>query len=55
MLFTLYWQSSPPPFCPRGRTVDIDAILDVIHQAKDFIYIAVMDYSPSTRYQYPNK
>ena len=42
--------SSPPPFCPIGRESDITAILEVIRDAKDFIHIAVMDYSPSFLY-----
>lgn len=45
-----YLSSSPEPFCPTGRTVDIDAILDVIDQAEKFIYVAVMDYFPTTLY-----
>ena len=39
-------QSSPKPLCPRGRTTDIDAILDVISKAQQYVHIAVMDYSP---------
>ncbi|XP_069687387.1 5'-3' exonuclease PLD3-like isoform X2 [Periplaneta americana] len=42
----VYISSSPPPFCPEGRTGDIDAILDVISKAEHFIYISVMDYFP---------
>lgn len=33
-----------------GRTDDIDSILNVIANAKEFIYIAVMDYFPLTIY-----
>ena len=44
------FQSSPPQLCPEGRTIDIDAILDVIRSAKEFVYVAVMDYFPSTLY-----
>jgi hypothetical protein len=40
----LFFQSSPPPFCPDGRTIDSDAIVDVIDKADQFVYIAVMDY-----------
>ena len=43
-------QSSPKPLCPSGRTVDVDAILDVISKAQLFIHIAVMDYFPLTLY-----
>ncbi|XP_071441967.1 5'-3' exonuclease PLD3-like isoform X1 [Hetaerina americana] len=45
-----YLSSSPPSFCPKGRTVDLDAILDVIKHAEKFIYVAVMDYYPLTLY-----
>ncbi|KAL3175534.1 hypothetical protein MRX96_040273 [Rhipicephalus microplus] len=50
-----YFSSSPPPFCPDGRTTDIDSILDVIASAEKFIHIAVMDYLPVTLYQKPTK
>nr|XP_031839096.1 phospholipase D3-like isoform X2 [Nomia melanderi] len=42
--------SSPPPFSPKGRTDDINAILYCIEKAEKFIYIAVMDYFPLTIY-----
>ncbi|XP_066954127.1 5'-3' exonuclease PLD3-like isoform X3 [Macrobrachium rosenbergii] len=45
-----YLSSSPPPFCPQGRSNDIDAIVDVINKAENFIYIAVMDYFPRMLY-----
>lgn len=42
----VYIASSPPPFCPEGRSTDIDAIIDIISKAERFIYISVMDYFP---------
>ncbi|OAD52164.1 Phospholipase D3 [Eufriesea mexicana] len=42
--------SSPPPFSPKGRTNDVDAILYCIERAEKFIYIAVMDYFPLSIY-----
>ncbi|XP_038045980.1 5'-3' exonuclease PLD3-like isoform X2 [Patiria miniata] len=42
----VYFSSSPPQFCPDGRTNDIDAILDVMDKAEQFIHIAVMEYYP---------
>nr|XP_027233801.1 phospholipase D3-like isoform X1 [Penaeus vannamei] len=45
-----YLSSSPPPFCPKGRANDIDAIVDVINKAEKFVYIAVMDYFPRMLY-----
>ncbi|CAG9765227.1 unnamed protein product [Ceutorhynchus assimilis] len=44
--FQTYLSSSPLPFNPKGRTNDIDALLNVIKHAEKFIYIAVMDYFP---------
>ncbi|XP_068247198.1 5'-3' exonuclease PLD3-like isoform X2 [Palaemon carinicauda] len=49
-LVNTYLSSSPPPFCPKGRSNDIDAIVDVINKAEKFIYIAVMDYFPRMLY-----
>ncbi|KAJ9585958.1 hypothetical protein L9F63_020390, partial [Diploptera punctata] len=42
----VFISSSPPPFCPNGRSTDIDAIIDVITKAEHFIYISVMEYFP---------
>lgn len=50
----VFISSSPPPFCPGGRTADLDAILHVISQAKQFVNIAVMDYEPATLYTNDN-
>jgi len=44
------FQSSPPSFCPNGRTTDIDSVLDVIDNSTQFVHIAVMDYFPATIY-----
>eukprot|EP00914_Ancora_sagittata_P000358 GHVO01001001.1.p1 GENE.GHVO01001001.1~~GHVO01001001.1.p1 ORF type:complete len:242 (-),score=5.03 GHVO01001001.1:50-715(-) len=52
---TVYFSSSPPPFCPPKRTSDIDAILRVISAAQEFVHIAVMDYFPTTLYSRPQK
>ncbi|XP_046567384.1 5'-3' exonuclease PLD3-like isoform X1 [Haliotis rubra] len=51
----VYMSSSPPQFCPAGRTGDIDAILAVIRAAKRFVYVAVMDYLPMIAYSEPRK
>lgn len=42
----VYMSSSPPPFSPKGRTGDGDAIVKIIEGAEEFIHISVMDYSP---------
>ncbi|XP_078593857.1 5'-3' exonuclease PLD3-like isoform X1 [Branchiostoma floridae x Branchiostoma japonicum] len=46
-----FLSSSPPEFCPKGRTSDIDAIVSVIRSAQKFVYVAVMDYAPTTLYR----
>lgn len=43
-------QSSPPELCPEGRTIDVDAIVNVIDSAEKFVYVAVMDYFPTTQF-----
>ena len=47
---SVYLTSSPPPFCPEGREKDLDGLLKVINNAKEFVHIAVMDYFPTTIY-----
>lgn len=51
--YNSYLSSSPPQFCPGGRTSDVDAIVDVINSAREFVHVAVMDYSPSMLYSHP--
>uniref|UniRef100_A0A1B6C9A8 PLD phosphodiesterase domain-containing protein n=1 Tax=Clastoptera arizonana TaxID=38151 RepID=A0A1B6C9A8_9HEMI len=46
----IYLSSSPPQFCPTGRTDDGSSIKDVIGKANRFVNIAVMDYFPTTLY-----
>lgn len=48
-------QSSPPPMSPKGRTQDIDAIVDVIKSAEEYVHIAVMDYFPLILYSHKIK
>ncbi|KAH8293152.1 hypothetical protein KR044_007052, partial [Drosophila immigrans] len=38
--------SSPPPLSATGRTHDLDAILNTINSALQFVHISVMDYFP---------
>nr|XP_023668015.1 phospholipase D3 isoform X2 [Paramormyrops kingsleyae] len=47
---TAYLSSSPPSLCADGRTQDLDAILSVIDDAQEFVYIAVMNYLPTMEY-----
>ncbi|KAK9885948.1 hypothetical protein WA026_013823 [Henosepilachna vigintioctopunctata] len=49
-MYNTFITSSPQPFNPQGRTNDIDGLLYVMKNAEKFIYIAVMDYFPSTIY-----
>ncbi|MEQ2204651.1 hypothetical protein XENOCAPTIV_016407, partial [Xenoophorus captivus] len=43
---TAYLSTSPELFCSKDRTRDLDAIYQVIHSAKTFIFISVTDYLP---------
>ncbi|XP_031628131.1 phospholipase D3-like isoform X2 [Contarinia nasturtii] len=45
-----FFSSSPPPMSPDGRSQDIDAIVNVIQNAEQFIHISVMDYLPMFEY-----
>ncbi|EDV99105.1 5'-3' exonuclease PLD3 [Drosophila grimshawi] len=38
--------SAPPPLSAPGRTHDLDAILNSINSALEFVHISVMDYYP---------
>ncbi|KAL1245105.1 5'-3' exonuclease PLD3 [Trichinella spiralis] len=50
----VYFSSSPEAFCPRHREKDIDALINVIDKATDFVHVAVMDYLPMVEYvKYP--
>lgn len=51
----VYLSSSPPPLSAKGRTEDIDAILSVIDDAKKFVYISVMDYTPTEEFSEPRR
>ncbi|KAK0047603.1 phospholipase D3 [Biomphalaria pfeifferi] len=51
----VYLSSSPKAFCPDGRTNDIDALVNVIRNAREFIYISVMDYLPIYMYTTPRR
>ncbi|XP_033030853.1 phospholipase D3-like isoform X3 [Lacerta agilis] len=51
----LYLSSSPPALCSSGRTSDLTAILSTIEDAKDFVYIAVMDYEPQCTFCKPKR
>ncbi|KAL2098664.1 hypothetical protein ACEWY4_005144 [Coilia grayii] len=48
-----YIAASPPLFCPESRTSDLDAILLTIREANQFVYVAVMDYFPTSQFTYP--
>lgn len=39
-------QSAPPQISARGRTDELDAILSVIHDAQQFVFVSVMDFLP---------
>ncbi|XP_008819674.1 phospholipase D4 [Nannospalax galili] len=48
-----YLSASPPLLCPHGRTRDLDAVLAVMEGAREFIYVSVMEYFPTTRFTRP--
>lgn len=52
---SVYLSSSPPSFCAAGRTPDLQAVLSVMEDAQSFIYIAVMNYLPTTEFSHPKK
>ncbi|MEQ2242963.1 hypothetical protein ILYODFUR_002205 [Ilyodon furcidens] len=52
---SVYLSSSPPSFCAEGRTQDLQSILSVMEDAEKFIYIAVMNYLPTTEFSHPKR
>ncbi|XP_038134045.1 5'-3' exonuclease PLD3 [Cyprinodon tularosa] len=52
---SVYLSSSPPSFCATGRTPDLQSILSVMEDAESFIYIAVMNYLPTTEFTHPKR
>ncbi|KAM4590433.1 5'-3' exonuclease PLD3 [Fundulus diaphanus] len=52
---SVYLSSSPPSFCAAGRTPDLQSILSVMDDAEKFIYIAVMNYLPTTEFTHPKR
>ncbi|XP_010165001.1 phospholipase D3, partial [Antrostomus carolinensis] len=51
----VFFSSSPPVLCPTGRTQDLDALLNVIDAAEEFVDIAVMSYLPTTEFSHPQR
>ncbi|XP_077434519.1 5'-3' exonuclease PLD3 isoform X2 [Vanacampus margaritifer] len=49
----VYLSSSPPQISARGRSDDLAAILSVIDDAQEFIFISVMDYLPLAEFAKP--
>ncbi|XP_043930294.1 5'-3' exonuclease PLD4 [Protopterus annectens] len=50
---SVYFTSSPKILCSSGRTPDLDAIISIIEEAEEFLYISVMEYFPTTRFKTP--
>ncbi|XP_061468284.1 5'-3' exonuclease PLD4 isoform X3 [Rhineura floridana] len=48
-----YFSASPSSFCPGGRTSDLEAVLDVIYDAEEFVYVSIMEYFPTSRFRHP--
>ncbi|KAG8448764.1 hypothetical protein GDO86_015720 [Hymenochirus boettgeri] len=51
----VYLSSSPPPLSGEGRTDDLQSIVSIIDTAKKFVYISVMDYSPTEEFSHPRR
>lgn len=51
----LYLAASPPSFCPKSRTQDLEAILSIISEAQHYVDIAVMEYFPTTLFERPRR
>ena len=45
-----YTSSAPEPFCSAGRTYALDALVDLIGNAKEQVNVEVMDYVPASVY-----
>ncbi|XP_019717186.1 phospholipase D3 [Hippocampus comes] len=54
-LSSVYLTSSPLSFCAAGRTSDLESILNVMEDAKSFVYIAVMNYMPAMEFSHPRR
>ncbi|KAJ7303846.1 hypothetical protein JRQ81_011354 [Phrynocephalus forsythii] len=51
----VYFSSAPPALCASGRTEDLQALLSVIEGAREFVYIAVMNYLPTMEFSHPKR
>ncbi|XP_062381134.1 5'-3' exonuclease PLD3 isoform X2 [Sardina pilchardus] len=49
----VYLSSAPGPLSALGRSGDLSTILSVIADARQFVYISVMDYLPLSQYTNP--
>ncbi|GMS79187.1 hypothetical protein PENTCL1PPCAC_1362, partial [Pristionchus entomophagus] len=50
----VHFSSAPPQFDSCGRDSDIENMIKLIDEAEDYLYMAVMDYAPTTLYNKPN-
>ncbi|XP_036600510.1 5'-3' exonuclease PLD3 [Trichosurus vulpecula] len=50
-----FLSSAPPSLCPGGRTPDLRALLSLVNDARDFVYVAVMNYLPIMEYSHPRR
>nr|XP_060639662.1 5'-3' exonuclease PLD3 [Anolis sagrei ordinatus] len=51
----VFFSSAPPALCATGRTEDLQALLGVIDEAQEFVYIAVMNYLPTMEFSHPRR
>ncbi|KAL0972855.1 hypothetical protein UPYG_G00195570 [Umbra pygmaea] len=52
---SVYLSSSPPSFCAAGRTGDLQSVLSVMEDAREFVYIAVMNYIPTMEFSHSKR
>ncbi|GAM29230.1 hypothetical protein SAMD00019534_124060 [Acytostelium subglobosum LB1] len=51
---SMFLAVSPPEFVSKHRSGDIDALVAAINAANQSVCISVMDYAPTSFYNYPN-
>ncbi|XP_074075169.1 5'-3' exonuclease PLD3 [Macrotis lagotis] len=50
-----FLSSAPPSLCGGGRTPDLRALLSLVNDARQFVYVAVMNYLPIMEYSHPRR
>ena len=45
-----FLSTSPPEFCAPGRTDEVEAVLNIVNNAEEFIYISLTHMIPAIRF-----